>query len=860
MLKVTDELKKTIKSKYQLSDYIKSNTKYEISGSGNLRRCKCPFHDEATAGNSFTIRDDAGTYKCYSLKCGESGDIIEFDMKYNKRTFVESLLYLAKLAGVDLSKYEATLSDHAQYTNRLYAVMREFITRCKAATLKSGGIVHITARGVTKELADELDVICPMAEYPNVLMSMRNDGFNDKDISVLELDKGMIFNKSVIFTIHDQYGNPRSFMSRTLTDRTAKYMSTSKNTPVYSDQAMFGMHRAKKYMGDDNHLIIVEGPFDAAVLASYGVGNAIAGMGTSMRKDSIENLVSMGAERLTMVFDSDISPADVSSPIFDKFDDMIDVCSMPDSLDPDEYIKKHGADAFNMIVSAAKPPSVHLVDGILGSTIINDPHSIRTINMIKKCSKIVSRAKEPFKELIIDRICSKTNISKGKICDLISRHLSNEDILCNYDLELAVIGAMLSGDDKLIYETISHISKPEDVYDPELNKIWVTILRLHSTGTKLNKFTVCNADQTLTPIIDAEFNDSVYGMSDIAFAASTLAALSAKRSLKNAMSKAMLKLHSKNESYANIVDSIMSSTIAKNNPEISTERSLEEILQSIQKKLLSPNSLDGFSLGESWHNLTRCLRGIIPGKLIVISALQSVGKSMLAINWMTELGVNQNVPCLFVSYEMGVHEVLKRMISNVSKIEDERMSFGLINGDEYKTVTESMKALQNGNIHVVQGCGMTPTDLMSTVKYYVMKYGVKVVFVDYIQLMPSMPEDKFQPHHKQLHSISTLLKNVAVKCDVAMVALSQLNREAYTSDLQSARHVSESFGIAQDADVFLILQNKSQDQLSTFGPDRGDMLLILDKVRYSRQGVLLHVASNKAKAKMVEACTEMETI
>ena len=870
MLNISAELKDSIKKSIVLSEFIS-----DAMGVSDMSRCPCPFHEEATPGNSFKVNDETGTWKCYSANCGQYGDVISFDMKYNKRSFYESIKFLAGVANIDLSKYiSESKSTVGSQEARYIGIAKKFVAYMREASAACGGDNVIMQRGVSKDVIESLNILCVDKDaHARVITQMIVDNVNPEDISALGFDNGIMFADSIVFVTYNSRFEPRTFQSRTLHDsglsvpwnvrpRSIKYMYTPKSNPLYQPGLIYGLHAARRAALKEGHMLMVEGHFDAAVLMSHGISNVVAMMGASANKPALQSLFDIGIPRLTMIYDNDVDIESIAGNVFNMASDKIEVCKMPDSLDPDQYVIKHGKDAFLNIVSMAKLPSLYCVSELLNSADMENPRSARALQTIRKCVPYITAAASHVKAMLINEMAARLRIRIEDMYDLFNEcSLGETDT--NVEYEKTVVRAISSGDDTLISSAMA-----DTVSRYMSNALYRSICAkaefLFSSGEAITPTTIMDGmDEAATNLIKSfTEHDILPRVDELEFIISRLRDLYEKRSLLSNMRRQCIQLSIGAKSPNDVLDELTTCNAVNSNL-ITTNKSavVASILDDVRKACIDPNSVPGYSLGKNWPNLTKCIRGLLPGKLVVLAALQGTGKSMMAGSIQNELSLLNSVPSLYLSYEMGVDDLIKRSVSYMTQIDDDKIAYGNITSSEYKMVEMAANKIKDSKaMHIVQCSGADINDVSSIVRYHVNKYGIKVIFVDYIQLMPISKLDAQQAAHKQIHNVSTRFKELAVKFNITAFVLSQLNRQAYMSSVQGARFVSESFGIAQDADVFMTLQNKDNEQIKAYGPQNGSMLLFIDKVRYSRGGILLHVHAQKNIMRLWEANTDMEVV
>jgi replicative DNA helicase len=216
--------------------------------------------------------------------------------------------------------------------------------------------------------------------------------------------------------------------------------------------------------------------------------------------------------------------------------------------------------------------------------------------------------------------------------------------------------------------------------------------------------------------------------------------------------------------------------------------------EDIKNKIDNPG-VPGFSTGYTKLDLTTY--GYNPGKLWVIAARPSMGKTASMLNSVLALG-KQNVPTLVLSKEMKYVDLVKRMIATESLVSISDLMLGNFNQAKVNAVQDTIQRLKE--YPIIINDQFQPFDLTSAIRKAVVAKGVKVVFIDYLQLLSDRGEDQTEELGRMIRS----LKLLAVELDITIVVLSQLNRlvelrpdkRPILSDIRQCGNVEEDVDIA----------------------------------------------------------------
>jgi len=254
-------------------------------------------------------------------------------------------------------------------------------------------------------------------------------------------------------------------------------------------------------------------------------------------------------------------------------------------------------------------------------------------------------------------------------------------------------------------------------------------------------------------------------------------------------------------------------------------------LQEIQNRQeLHAQGISAFKgIPTGFYDLDKSLKGLISGHVTIIGARPGVGKTTLALNILENLVTKYRSPVMFFSLEMPATEVANKLICQRAQVSMQKLSDGSLNGEEFQRINVAYHALKEQIIIIDD----QPSILIDQFKARCIRskriYGIKAVFIDYVQLMRSNRKGTDQ-RHLEIGDISRRLKETAKELEIPIIALAQLNREVdkrtdkrpYLSDLR------ESGSLEADADEILLLH-------------RPDML-----DPYDQPGVIhLHIAKNR---------------
>ena len=319
----------------------------------------CPFHGEKTA--SFSVSPDKGI--CYCFGCHKGGGVINFMMEIEGLSYPDAVRSLAKRAGMEVPEDEQYQSRYRQQ-ERLWALHKEaarFFHTKLYAPVGSAALQYALGRGMSKGILTTFGVGYAPDSWDSLVKAMQAKGYTrqeliDSGLVTVSQKNGSVFDRfrdRLMFPIIDVRGNVIGFGGRALKNDkdTAKYLNSPETIIFNKRKNLFGLNLAKKTK--ENSLILVEGNIDVVALHQYGFDNAVASLGTSLT-DEQAALMTRYAEQVVLLYDSDQAGQNATAraiPILEKAGLRVKVLHVHDAKDPDEFLKKFGADKLKLLLA-----------------------------------------------------------------------------------------------------------------------------------------------------------------------------------------------------------------------------------------------------------------------------------------------------------------------------------------------------------------------------------------------------------------------------------------------------------------------------------------------------------------------------
>jgi replicative DNA helicase len=208
-----------------------------------------------------------------------------------------------------------------------------------------------------------------------------------------------------------------------------------------------------------------------------------------------------------------------------------------------------------------------------------------------------------------------------------------------------------------------------------------------------------------------------------------------------------------------------------------------------------------------FFDLDRMTAGLQPGDLVVLAARPSMGKTAFALNIAEHVAVNEGLPAVVFSMEMGASQLALRMVGSLGRIDQSGLRTGKLRDDEWGRLTEAVDKLGKASIFIDESAALTPGELRARARRQARQCGkLGLIVVDYLQLMSGSSSNE-ENRATVLGEISRGLKSLAKELKCPVIALSQLNRsvESRTDKRPMMSDLRESGAIEQDADVIMFI-------------------------------------------------------
>lgn len=335
----------------------------------------CPFHNEKTP--SFSVRTDHQYYYCFG--CSAKGDVLKFVMEMERISFYEALKLLAERHGIPMPKRSEYSDPETKLRAALYQ-MHELAQEAFRTNLQgpagTEARAYLERRGVAPAVAAEFGLGYAERSGRGLVRLFEQQAFTkaqlDESGLVGKRDDGSVYDRfrhRLTFPIHNETGKIIGFGGRALDpNEQAKYLN-SPETPIYrKSYVLYNLHRAKSAINKSDRTVLVEGYMDVVGVYAAGIHEVVASCGTALTNHQVQAM-KRHSHKIVVNFDPDPAGANATERSINMLLDEgmhVRILELDDGLDPDEYCKAHGADAYAAKLAAAKNYFYWLADRARG--------------------------------------------------------------------------------------------------------------------------------------------------------------------------------------------------------------------------------------------------------------------------------------------------------------------------------------------------------------------------------------------------------------------------------------------------------------------------------------------------------------
>lgn len=433
MEKIPYEVILDIQKKVNIVDVISDYLPIEQKGKNYF--AICPFHDDHNP--SMSISPEKQIYTCFV--CGESGNVFNFVMNYEKISFVEAVIKVANKAGVnlnlDLSIPAKKVDNKYDKFYKMFDIANKYYQNNIKSIYGKDAVNYLNKRNINDEIIKEFEIGLSLNDNSlNKLLVNKGYGLQEQvDIGLAGItDKFTydVFRNRIMFPLYNIDGKTIGFSGRIYNGEDEnKYVNSKESVIFKKGLLLYNYHRALEYAREKRQIIIVEGFMDVIRLYTIGIKNVVATMGTAITKEHAD-LIRKLSKNVVLCFDGDKAGEKATISALKELEMLgiePKIIRLEDDLDPDDYIIKKGEKSYLSHLNNAMSPLEFKLDFSKKHTDFNDYNEVS--NYVKSLAKELEKIDDKIVyELTVNKISKETGVNVDTINDLVGsipKHTKN---------------------------------------------------------------------------------------------------------------------------------------------------------------------------------------------------------------------------------------------------------------------------------------------------------------------------------------------------------------------------------------------------------------------------------------------------
>lgn len=414
--KIIDEINEKTDIVGLVGEYVK------LEKAGKNYKGLCPFHDDTNP--SFSVSPERNFAKCFS--CNEGGGPIRFYQKINQVPFMEAVYELGKRLNIDI-EYDATktpdLEEH--FALKEAAQFYHYYLLNSENGLKAQEILK--KRGITLDDIKAFNIGLAPDERQSVYTLLTQKSYSKTELEnaglIREINHQIsdVFFNRIMFPITDYLGRVVGFSGRNITNSEPKYYNSPESLVFKKAEVIYNLHHALGEIRKNDKIVIHEGFFDVIASHKAGIRYSVAIMGTALTEAHVALLANY-SKNVILAYDGDdagIAGAIKTLPLFIKHRFRIDCLWIKEKLDPDDYYKKYGKDAYLALFDNLMDHYAFVYETTKVKLNLNNQNDQQTLKMTAR--NLLNNAPSTTKDFYIDKLAKDLNVSKMSLQHLFYR-------------------------------------------------------------------------------------------------------------------------------------------------------------------------------------------------------------------------------------------------------------------------------------------------------------------------------------------------------------------------------------------------------------------------------------------------------
>ena len=427
MQRIPEEMIEQIRSANDVVDVISEYV--QLTKRGRNWFGLCPFHGEQTP--SFSVTQDKQIFHCFG--CGAGGNAITFVMDIEQIPFQEAVSKLGARVGIELEVEQSTVSvepvsKEESHMKEAHTFAMDYYHHLLLNTEEGEQALHyLEERGFSKALIEQYGIGWALPGWDSLTTLLARKGFD-----LAEMEKcGLIirkenkdeyfdrFRERIMFPIKNEFGHVIGFSGRVLKkdSQDAKYMNSPESPIFQKSKILYNLDVARPIIRKKRKVIVMEGFMDVMAAAKAGITNTVGTMGTSLTQQHVSKLKRL-TDSVTICYDGDSAgweAAKRASELLMSENVKTEIALLPDQLDPDDYVKAYGPEAFQTQI--IDRPHAYLAFMMMAARKNkNFQYENDTLQYVQEVLEHLIVKSSPLeRDLYIRQLSKETNISEDAI-------------------------------------------------------------------------------------------------------------------------------------------------------------------------------------------------------------------------------------------------------------------------------------------------------------------------------------------------------------------------------------------------------------------------------------------------------------
>jgi len=399
----------------------------------------CPFHGEKTP--SFSVSPEKQIFHCFG--CGAGGNVFSFLMDIEGLSFVEAAERLAMRANVDLSHFalqeqpqRAAETNDTKKMIEAHELLKKFYHHLLINTKEGQEALHyLQTRGISSSAIEQFAIGYSPPAWDVAVKFLKGRGFSlelmEKAGLVIRKEDGNYFDRfrnRIMFPIHNHHGETVAFSGRAIGEGQPKYLNSPETPIFHKGKILYHFHQARLPIRKQQQAVLFEGFADVVSAVQAGVGNAVATMGTALTEEQAR-ILRRNAETVVICYDGDSAGMDAAvraAELLAQAGCHVKIATIPDGLDPDEYIRRNGSESFhrNILESSRSLTAFKLAYLRRGKNLKNENDQIRYID---EALREISRLSSPVElDYYLRQLANEFSLSLAALEQQLARYKKKE--------------------------------------------------------------------------------------------------------------------------------------------------------------------------------------------------------------------------------------------------------------------------------------------------------------------------------------------------------------------------------------------------------------------------------------------------